>query len=681
MRLLAALFAILILPWPSARALESAVQESPRARVSLVADSLSVAPGQAFQLGLRIRLAPRWHSYWRHAGDAGAPTEISLTLPEGSQAGPIAWPSPHAIPFGPLMSFGYYGEVILPMQITPPAGLRAGEVFSISADATWLVCDDVCIPEEGSFRLDLPVSRQAEANPHLAPLFAAAAAALPRPSPWQASATIQGDALRLRLTGPGLGRESLKDALFIPGVPGLLDHAAPQRMSHGADWLELTLKRAERPEAQARLEGVLLLTDQGGRRLGYDISPPLLQGAAFLPLWQALLFALIGGVILNLMPCVFPVLAMKAMALARLGGAARGAVRLEAAAYTAGAVVSFTALAGLLLVLRGAGMALGWGFQFTSPVFVLAIAWLMLAVGLNLSGVFTFGGPIGAGGHIAARGGFLGSFATGALAVLVASPCTAPFMAAAIGAALVMPAPATLAVFAALGLGLAAPTLILALAPGLTRMLPRPGPWMEKLKHIMAWPMYGAALWLLWVLWAQSGWPGVALALAGGLGLGLAAWVFGRAQRQGRRAAQFGAALAALALLLALPFGLTAAPETPAASDTAESWSPARVEALRAEGKGVFLNVTAAWCITCQVNERIALRRDAVQAAMAARGIVYLKADWTRGDPAIAALLRTHGREGVPLYLFWPPAGGEAVILPEVLTEAMVLRQIGASGS
>ena len=678
MRFLAALIALLILPWLPAQALESAAQESPRARVTLVADHIAIAPGQGFQLGLRIRLAPRWHSYWRHAGDAGAPTEISLTLPEGSTVGPIAWPIPQAIPFGPLMSFGYYGEVVLPMRITPPPGLRVGEVFSITAAATWLVCDDVCIPEEGSFRLDLPVAAEPQANPDLAPLFAAAAAALPRPSPWQASASVQGDALRLRLTGPGLGRESLKEALFIPGLGGLLDHPAPQKLTQGPDWLELTLKRAERSENLAQLEGVLLVTDQGGRRLGYEIATPLLPGAAFLPLWQALIFALLGGVILNLMPCVFPVLAMKAMALARLGGAARGAVRLEAAAYTAGAVVSFVALAGLLLVLRNAGMALGWGFQFTSPVFVLAIAWLMLAVGLNLSGVFALGGPIGAGGHIAARGGFLGSFATGALAVLVASPCTAPFMAAAIGAALIMPAPATLAVFAALGLGLAAPTLILALAPGLARKLPRPGPWMEKLKHIMAFPMYGAALWLVWVLWAQSGWPGVALALAGGLGLGLAAWVLGRAQRDGRRGLQLGAVLAALALVLALPFGLTAAPPPPAAAETAESWTPARVEALRAEGKGVFLNVTAAWCITCQVNERIALRRDAVQSAMAARGIFYLKADWTRGDPAIAALLRAHGREGVPLYLFWPPGGGEAVILPEVLTEAMVLRQIGA---
>jgi thiol:disulfide interchange protein DsbD len=227
MRFIAALVALLILPWLPARALESAAQESSRARVTLVADHMAITQGQAFQLGLRLRLAPRWHSYWRHAGDAGAPTEISLTLPEDSQAGPIAWPTPQAIPFGPLMSFGYYGEVVLPMQITPPAGLRAGEVFSITAAATWLVCDDVCIPEEGSFRLDLPVAAQAQTNPDLAPLFAAATAALPRPSPWQASATIQGDALRLRLTGPGLGRESLKEALFIPGTGGLLDHPAP----------------------------------------------------------------------------------------------------------------------------------------------------------------------------------------------------------------------------------------------------------------------------------------------------------------------------------------------------------------------------------------------------------------------------------------------------------------------
>jgi thiol:disulfide interchange protein/DsbC/DsbD-like thiol-disulfide interchange protein len=678
MRALAALFALLILPWLPAHALESAAQESPRARTSLVADHLAIAPGQDFQIGLRIRLAPRWHSYWRHAGDAGAPTEISLTLPEGSQAGPIAWPTPQAIPFGPLMSFGYYGEVLLALRITPPPGLHAGEVFRIQAEASWLVCDDVCIPEEGRFSLDLPVAAAAKPAPALVPFFAAAAAALPRPSPWQASVSAQGDRLRLRLTGPGLGRDSLKEALFIPGAAGLLDHAAPQRLNHGTDWLELTLKRAEQPESLAMLEGVLLLTDQGGRRLGYDIAAPLAPGAAFLPLWQALIFALIGGVILNLMPCVFPVLAMKAMALARLGGAARGAVRLEAAAYTAGAVISFAALAGLLLLLRGAGMALGWGFQFTSPVFVVAIGWLMLAVGLNLSGVFALGGPIGAGGQFAARGGVLGSFATGALAVLVASPCTAPFMAAAIGAALAMPAAATIAVFVALGLGLAAPTLILALAPGLTRLLPRPGPWMEKLRRILAWPMYGAALWLVSVVWAQSGWPGVALALLGGLGLGFGALAFGRAQRAGRRGAQFSAALGVLALLLALPFGLNSAPPALPASDTAERWNPAQAEALRAEGKGIFLNVTAAWCITCQVNERIALRREAVQAAMAARGIVYLKADWTRGDPAITALLRAHGREGVPLYLFWPPGGGEAVILPEVLTEAMVLRQIGA---
>lgn len=679
MRLLAALFVLFILPWTPARGLESAAQESPRARVTLISDQQAVAPGTDFHLALRLRLAPSWHSYWRHAGDAGAPSEITLTLPEGATADPIAWPTPEAIPFGPLMSFGYTREVLLPMRVTVPASLRPGTVFRIAAEASWLVCADICIPEEGRFELLLPIAADASADPAAAPLFAATFAAMPRPSPWQASAHFSAQAAQLRLTGPGLGRQSVREAFFIPATSGLLEHAAPQALSLGTDWLELNLRRAERPEPHTELTGVLLLTDQGGRRIGYEISTAFLPGAAAaLPLWQALIFALIGGVILNLMPCVFPVLAMKAMALARLGGAAQRAVRLEAGAYTAGVVVSFMALAGLLLILRGAGMALGWGFQFTSPVFVLAIAWLMLAVGLNLSGVFNLGGPIGMGGRLTAQGGFLGSFATGALAVLVASPCTAPFMAAAIGAALAMPAPATLAVFMLLGLGLAAPTVILAIAPQLARALPRPGPWMERLRHIMAWPMYGAAVWLGYVLWAQSGWAGVSVALIGAACLALGAWLLGRAQQQGQKAWQGAVACLVLLVLALLPLRLDGAAEPASPDITAEAWSETKVAALRAEGKGVFLNVTAAWCITCQVNERVALRRDAVQSAMAARGIAYLKADWTRGDSAITALLRTHGREGVPLYLFWPPGGREPVLLPEILTEALVLRHIGA---
>jgi thiol:disulfide interchange protein DsbD len=389
-------------------------------------------------------------------------------------------------------------------------------------------------------------------------------------------------------------------------------------------------------------------------------------------------FALLGGLILNLMPCVFPVLAMKAMALARLSGEARGKVRAHALSYTAGVLVSFAAIGGLMLGLRAAGVAAGWGFQFTAPGFVAAMAWLMLAVGLNLSGVFRFGGAVGAGGGVASRGGHLGSFATGGLAVLVATPCTAPFMAAALGAALAMTSAAAMAVFLALGAGLAAPYALLAVAPGLAGRMPRPGAWMERLRQGLAFPMYGAAVWLVWVLAQQAGPDAVLAVLAGGVLLGFGAWALGQAQRAGGSRIGVTAAALGLAGALALLPRIAAAPAAAAPTGPgAEAWSEARVAALRAEGRIVFVNATAAWCITCQVNERVALRGEAVQAAFAARGVAYLKADWTSGDAAIGALLRAHGRDGVPLYLVYPAGGGAPAVLPQILTEGIVLRAIG----
>jgi thiol:disulfide interchange protein DsbD len=385
---------------------------------------------------------------------------------------------------------------------------------------------------------------------------------------------------------------------------------------------------------------------------------------------------------------VFPILAMKAMGIARLSGAARGEVRAHAAAYTAGVVLSFLALGGLLVALRAAGVAAGWGFQFTSPAFVAAFAWLMLAVGLNLSGVFAVGGPVGFGQAAAARGGEAGAFFTGALAVLVATPCTAPFMATAIGAAAAMPPAATLAVFGALGLGMAAPYALLGLAPGLARVLPRPGAWMERLKQALAFPMYGAAAWLVWVLAQAGGADAVLWVLSGGVVLGFGLWALGEAQRagRGRRLGQ-AMALAAVAALVAVLPRLEAARPAPAtvaavtALPDAEAWSPERVAALRAEGRPVFVNMTAAWCITCKVNERIALDTEAVQRAFAERNVAVLVGDWTRGDAAITALLREHQRDGVPLYLFYPGNGGAPALLPQILTEGIVLEAIGASPS
>ena len=681
MRVLAAL--LLLLPL-AAKAVESDPVRSERAVVSLMADQLAVAPGGSVMLGLRIRLAPGWHTYWRNPGDAGAPPEIELTLPAGATAGAIAWPAPERIEYGPLVNFGYYGDVMLPLPVSLPAGLPVGGTLPVTARATWLVCEQVCIPEEGTFRLELPVESAPRADPATAPLFAAAEAARPRPSPWAARAALGGGPGTLVLEGPGIERATLRDAVFLPHEGGILDNVAPQRPAVSVGRVALTLTAAQGAARPDRLDGVLLLTDGGGRRLAYEVSAPVSTAppAPSMPLWQAALLALLGGLLLNLMPCVFPVLAMKAMALARLSGEARGKVRAHALSYTAGVLVSFALLGGLMLGLRAAGTVAGWGFQFTEPGFVAAMAWLMLAVGLNLSGVYAMGGAMGAGSGAAARGGHLGSFATGGLAVLVATPCTAPFMAAALGAALAMEPAAAIAVFLALGLGLAAPYGLMALAPGLAGLLPRPGAWMERLRQVLAFPMYGAAIWLVWVLAQQGGPDGVLAVLAGGLLLAFGAWALGQAQRAGRSRLGLAAMAVGLAGALVLLPRITAAPaEAAAPGPGAEAWSEQRVVALRAEGRPVFVNATAAWCITCQVNERVALRAESVQAAFAAGGIAYLKADWTGGDPAITALLRAHGRDGVPLYLFYPPGGGEPVLLPQILTEGLVLRAIGARPS
>ncbi|MXP62538.1 cytochrome C biogenesis protein [Roseomonas sp. M0104] len=662
--------------------------------MTLAAEVDAVAPGQSFRLGLRQVLAPGWHTYWRNAGDAGAPPEISFTAPDGTKTTGFDWPAPQRIPFGPLVNYGYEGHVLLPLTVTPPASLKPGDVFTLEAQANWLVCEQVCVPEEGSFRLDFPAEAAPRPDPALAEAFREAEAALPRPSPWKASLGFDGQKGALRLDGTDLTPATIRAAGFFPAAPTVLNHAAPQPMTASDGALRLGLERGAVPLPPGPVEGVVVLTDAAGGRSAFSISatpgavPTALAASASAGpgLWQAALLAALGGLILNLMPCVFPILAMKAMALARLSGAARGEVRGHAASYTAGVLLCFLALAGLLLALRAGGVVAGWGFQFTAPAFVAGMSWLMLAVGLNLAGVFQVGGAVGAGAGLAARGGHLGSFATGGLAVLVATPCTAPFMATAIGAALSMPPAATLAIFAAMGLGMAAPYALLALAPGLARLLPRPGTWMERLKELLAFPMFGAALWLLWVLAQQVGPEGLAAALAGALAVGFAAWAWGTAQRartpRGRWLGRAGGTLALLAALAALP-GLAAAPAArpgalAAAGNGAEPWSAARLAALRAEGRPVFVNLTAAWCITCKVNERVALDTEAVRAAFARQGVAYLKGDWTDGNATLAAVLRAHGRAGVPLYLLYPPGGGEPAVLPQILTEGIMLRALGA---
>ena len=675
------LLALLLCSALPASAAEAPRVTSPRASVTIVSEDAAIAPGRPFRLALQQDLAPGWHTYWTNPGDAGSPPEVHFTLPEGATAGPLQFPAPHRIPYGPLLNFGYEGRAVFPVTLTAPADARPGESLTITAEANWLVCEQVCIPEEGRFTLTLPVEATARPAPEMAARCAEADAALPREAPFQTRIGFNGPAGAIEVSGPGLAPGAVREAFFFPATEQLIDNPAPQPMTlrDGALRLALTRGTAELP---ARVEGIVTITDAQGVRGAYLVAAapgPVPAEAAGLALWQAMLFAALGGLILNLMPCVFPILAMKAFSLARLSGAARGEIRAHAASYTAGVVLSFMTVGGALLGLRLAGGVAGWGFQFTSPVFVACMAWLMLAVGLNLSGVYQVGGPVSAGQGLAGRGGHAGSFFTGALAVLVATPCTAPFMAAALGAAMAMPPVAMLTVFAAMGLGMALPYALLGVAPGIARAFPRPGMWMERLKQGLAFPMYGAAAWLVWVLAEQSGATGVLAVLVGAVLVGFAAWVLGVAQQSGGGWIGRGLALLALAGAVALLPHLAAAPPPGLSAASGESWSAERLATLRAEGTPVFVNLTAAWCISCKVNERVALDTAATQAAFAARGVARLTGDWTRGDPAITTVLREHGREGVPLYLFYPAGQGAPVVLPQILTEGMLLRLVGAA--
>ena len=665
----------------AARAAESAAVQSTRATATLVTESDTVTPGKPIRVALRLRLAPGWHTYWRNPGDAGVAPDLTFTLPPGVTAGPVAWPAPHLEIEGPLATYAYTGELLLPVTLTGAQGAT-----EIQLTASWLVCANVCVPESGAFRLRLPAGDGAPSAQ--AKLFAAADARIPRPSPWPARIGPDGT-----LAVPGL--TGVRSASFAAELPGAIETGAKQALTQSPDGLFLRLHPAHDFQPEAKLPGVLTVTDRDGTETYLSlIATP---GAVALPpqataatAWQSgvprlLGLALLGGLVLNLMPCVFPVLALKTAGLAGLAGARRRQAAAHAASYAAGVLVAFAVLAGALLVARAAGAAAGWGFQFQHPGFVAAIAWVLFAVGLNLSGVFSLGGSFaGAGQSLAAREGHGGSFATGLLAVVVATPCTAPFMGAAIAGALAAPPAAALAVFLAMGLGMAAPYVVLALIPGVARALPRPGVWMEVLRQALAFPMYGAAAWLVWVMSEEAGSQGVLATLAGAVLIGLGAWALGLAERAEGRGRRLGRAVAGAALLAALAvlpgIGLAPVPQARAAVEGGEAFSPARLSALVGAGRPVFVDATAAWCITCKVNERLALT-PRVRAAFAAGGITYLVADWTRQDPAISAFLRTHGHEGVPLYVFYPGHDRAPLVLPQLLTEATVLDAIGAPGS
>jgi thiol:disulfide interchange protein DsbD len=677
--------------------------------VELVAATDAAVPGQPLQVGLRLKHDPHWHTYWRVPGDSGLPTQIAWTLPAGWTAAPIDWPVPKRLPIGPLMNYGYEDEVLLLVQLTPPAGGPAGQRVDLAARADWLVCKDVCIPGGADLKLALPVAAQARPGPHAA-LFERMKARVPGAlRADKVSATIEVDRIRLAFTAsPPPTR-----AEFFPTEEARIEAAAPQVLQADGGGSALLLRAAQPVSPQFRaLKGVLVVDGGPGEGAGWAgtvdvaLNPGTVAVAAAtatmgagqtsavasVGFWGALIGALIGGLILNLMPCVFPVLSLKLLSLMqhqREGGHAPARpLRVHGLAFAIGVVLSFVLLAGLLLVLRAGGEQLGWGFQLQTPWVVAALALLFVVIGLNLLGAFefAFGGTL-ASSAVAQKlqsDTLAGSFWTGVLAVVVAAPCTAPFMGAALGYAVSQPAAVALLIFAMLGVGMAIPYLLLTFFPALLARLPRPGVWMERFKQAMAFPMFATAVWLLWVLALQVDANGIGLVLTALVLIGLAAWAFGLAQR-GARGFRWVALLAAAAALYAV-FAATRLPAqaAPAAGTGApaavaegawEPWSVQRVAQLQAEGKPVFIDFTAAWCVTCQANKQLVLNRGSVVQAFEAAGVTRLRADWTRRDDEITRELARHGRNGVPLYVLIDRRG-RAQVLPEVLTESALAQAL-----
>lgn len=640
-----------------------------------------VTPGDATWLALSLDMPKDWHTYWLNPGDTGMPVSVTLDAAEGITLGPIHWPAPERIEIAGLVNYGYHGNLLLLLPLELSEHVVPGNT-PLRVTANWLVCKDICIPESADFTLNLPV--QTDVADALPPRFKVALDALP--AMLKTTARYHFDTERLWIELPI--SEKVREIFFV--TESLASTARPT-ISHREAYVSASFEVGSTPTTEGA-KGVAILADGralqfsavhdaalehgrgsvniNGKRLTDTDTNTVTAPPLTLPL--ALILAFLGGMVLNLMPCVLPVLSLKILGLTKKAGISRRAAAMQGLAYTAGVLVSFLAVAGALIALQHGGAALGWGYQLQSPMFVLGLASVIFTVGLNLSGVFTVPSVLGqVGQKSAAQETLFGSFLTGVLATLVATPCTAPFMASAIGFALTLPPVAALAVFAALGLGLALPYLLVSLFPALRRWLPKPGHWMETFRQFLAFPMYATAAWLLWVLATQAGPDALALGLALILLIALLAW---RSQHATTRARKLVLVVALLFIgggILAQVRGMEA--PAPMALEH-EVFSESRLAELRAAGTPVFVNATANWCITCKVNERMALSRSSVRAHFAKQGIVMLVADWTNRDAAIGAYLAQFGRSGVPTYVYYPPQGNP-VLLPQLLTPAQVVAQ------
>ena len=724
-------------------------------QVELVARQAAVQPGQPFWVALKVAHDTPWHTYWINAG-TGYPTSIAWTLPEGFAAGPIVWPAPHTVKdtAGNVTGNGYEGTVYLFTQITSPATLVAGSNVELRAAAEWLMCAESCMPGDAKVALTLPVAAEAGAeNAAVAKAFAA----LPRdPAPWTVTARRDGGKVFLTVTAPAGAPAHAPEELHFFEEQAHVDYAAPQALTTEAGrWTLQLAVAADAPADAARLKGLLVskngwIAGEGYAALTVDVpftaeasatpaaaaptgggaikatpsdvgskaavggsaattsvsggantSASAVAPASSAGLLGTVLLAFLGGVVLNLMPCVFPVLGIKVLGFVNQSGSDRGKVVLHGLVFTAGVLASFWALAGALLALRAGGEQLGWGFQLQSPAFVYGMAVFMLVFALNLSGLFEVGlSATGAGAGLQSQEGLGGSFFTGMLATLVATPCSAPFLAPALGAALALSAVESLVVFTAIAVGLSAPYLLLSLFPSAVKLLPRPGAWMETFKQVMAFPLYATVGWLLWVLAAQTAGDdyGLLMILFGFVLVAMAAWAYGRfGQAHGKPARQrWGTAFALVLLVGGVALGwpqpsspVTVAGATAGADGAAgkgayvvawQPWSPETVAAAQAAGRTIYVDFTARWCATCQTNKAAVFSSTEVLAELARRDVLLLRADWTNKDPRITQELAKYQRSAVPFNLVYHPGQATPQVLPELLTPGIVLDVLRAAG-
>ncbi len=694
---------------PAAFALSGNTVATDNVKARLLSEVASVGPGQTFTVALELDIRDGWHTYWRNPGDSGEPTKLAWQLPPGFTAGDITWTTPHRFEIAPLVNYGYAKHAMHMVQITAPKDLKAGTPVSLAAKASWLVCSDVCIPEDANLQLSLPVSTQAGSiDPASAALFTNARSELPSAQPAPTSARILGDKLIITLGRDwGATLAQITSLAFYPYDEGSIEYATPQTLTRGKDSVDLAMKVGYQPPKAGAIRGVLVVTERNGTQtdtlpieIAADFSgagaADVKPGPRFAPAAQPskepehslptlLLFALLGGLILNLMPCVFPVLSIKALNVMEQAKKNPAAVRAKGLVFAAGVIVSMLCLAGVLLMLRAGGEQLGWGFQLQSPLFVTLLVYLLLAVGLNLSGVFEVGGGLaGVGDNLTQGDSYSASFFTGVLATLVATPCSAPFMAPAVGAALTQAPFNALCIFAALGVGISLPFVLLSFAPWMRRVLPKPGAWMDTLKQVFAFPVYATAAWLLWVVAQETSPFGLGAALAGSILVALAAWSFqkSRSSAGGGRVTVIATAVISLLLAIFLPIrfaDVAAATPTDSAQvrpgvDEWQPYSAARVAELNAAGRPLLVNFTASWCLTCLVNERNAFSDAAVQEIFRDKHVTLMKGDWTNRDPAITKALAAFGRAGVPLYVVYnsKPGVAEPVVLPQILTAGVV---------